>query len=282
MTREPVWQQRLKAFIDGALFRNTITALIVLNAVTLGLETFSGLPPSLIAALHVFDVFVVSIFVIELMLKLAVWRLAFFRSGWNIFDLVVVGVSVLPGSQAFQVLRALRVLRILRLLHIVPMLRRITEALLSALPGMGAIMAVLAILVYVGSVMATKMFGDTSDPAVSAMFGTLHDSAFTLFQVMTMDGWRNDVVQKVMDDGHPFAWVFFLIFIFIASFAVLNLFIALIVEALQRDQEALQEGEFQDIEDRQEKAERERAEILAVLKTLDGKIEALRSEDKKG
>lgn len=266
---------RITAFVEGRIFRTAITVLIIINAVTLGLETFSGLPEPILRAFAIFDVFVVGVFVIEIVLKLFAWRLAFFRSGWNIFDFAVVAVSILPGSEAFQVMRALRVLRILRLLHIVPMLRRITEALLSALPGMGAILAVLAILVYVGSVMATKLFGDSESAEVQAMFGTLHDSAFTLFQVMTMDGWRNEVVQKVMDDGHPLAWIFFLLFIFIASFAVLNLFIALIVEALQRDQEALQEGEFQDIEDRQEKAELERAQIIRLLQDLTEKVEAM-------
>ncbi|MAK61557.1 MAG: voltage-gated sodium channel [Ponticaulis sp.] len=273
------------SIVEHSLFKNIITALIVANAITLGLDTYDSLPDELHTAIKFFDMFVIGVFVIELMLKIYAWRLEFFRSGWNIFDFVIVAVSLVPGSQAFQVLRSLRVLRVLRLLHVVPMMKRIVEALFSALPGMGAILAVLGLLVYAGAVMATTLYGGSENEEVAMLFGDLPSSAFTLFQVMTMDGWRNEVVQKVMDDGHPFAWIFFLAFIFLASFAVLNLFIALIVDALQAEQEAQNEEAMEqieeEIEDVEEKMIRKGDEILAVIAELKAEIAELKAEHKK-
>lgn len=273
---------RLDRIVESSLFQNTITALIVANAITLGLDTLPDLPAHVRAALKAFDVFVIGVFTIEIFMKLYAWRLDFFRSGWNLFDFFVVGVSLVPGTQALQVLRSLRVLRVLRLLHVIPMMRRIVEALFTALPGMGAILAVLAVLVYAGSVMATTLYGGSSNEEVQLLFGDLSSSAFTLFQVMTMDGWRNEVVQKVMDDGHPYAWVFFLSFIFLASFAVLNLFIALIVEALQAEQGAQAEEQMEHIEDEiddvQKVLQAQNSEILKLISELKSEIAELRAD----
>ena len=268
--------------VENDSFKAVVVGLIVLNAITLGLDTVDDLPAGLRQMIRLFDLFVVGVFVVELSLKLYAWRMAFFRSGWNIFDLGVVLVSLVPGAQALQVLRSLRVLRVLRLLHVVPMMRRIVEALFKALPGMGAIMAVLALMVYASAVMTTTLYGKTTNEDVHALFGDLPSSAFTLFQVMTMDGWRNEVVQKVMDDGHPYSWIFFLVFIFLASFAVLNLFIALIVEALQAEQEAATEEAIdqieEDIEDVQEVLQRQNEEIMALVVSLRDEVRSLKSQ----
>lgn len=276
----------IEKVIEGKLFRNFITTLIIANAVILGILTYERtLPADFVSSLGWFDQAVTIVFCIEIGLKLIVYRLNFFRSGWNWFDFLVVGISLVPGGAAFSVLRAMRVLRILRLLHIVPMMRRITEALLNALPGMGAILAVLALLTYVGAVMATNLFGNTDNEEVVQLFGDLPSSAYSLFQVMTMDGWRFEVVQKVVDDGNPYAPFFFLIFIFIASFAVLNLFIALIVDALAAEQRAATEEHLEEIEGEMDEefdsADKERDEILRLLKDLKAEIAELKAEKAK-
>lgn len=277
-------RDRVRSLVESSWFTNMVTGVIVLNAISLGAATYKGLGPGWEQAFRGFDVFVTSVFVIEIILKLFAYRGAFFRNGWNIFDLIIVVIAVapVPGTQPLTVLRALRVLRILRLISVVPMMRRVVEALFKAIPGMGAIAAVLALLIYVGAVMATTMFGED----VPAKFGTLQDSAFTLFQVMTMDGWRGEVVQPVMEAGNPYAWVFFLAFIFIAAFAVLNLFIALIVDALQQEQEAelaiqqqeldIQQREIDELEMEQQVAEGERAVILQALRELRTEVRALK------
>ncbi|MEO0608245.1 MAG: ion transporter [Pseudomonadota bacterium] len=272
----------IEAAIEGKLFRNIITALIVLNAIILGVLTYDRtLPAGFVDSLSWFDRAVTVVFAIEIALKLCVYRLSFFKSGWNWFDFLVVAVSLVPGGAAFSVLRAMRVLRILRLLHIVPMMRRITEALLNALPGMGAILAVLALLTYVAAVMATNMFGDTDNEEVRQLFGDLPSSAYSLFQVMTMDGWRFEVVQKVVDDGNPYAPFFFLVFIFVASFAVLNLFIALIVDALAAEQRAATEEHLDVIEEDMDEefgeADKERDVIIEMLADLKKEIAELKA-----
>lgn len=269
--------------IEGSLFRNFITTLIIANAIILGVLTYErSLPSGFVSSLSWFDQAVTFIFAVEIALKLFVYRLNFFRQGWNWFDFLVVGISLIPGGAAFSVLRAMRVLRVLRLLHIVPMMRRITEALLNALPGMGAILAVLALLTYVGAVMATNMYGNTDNPEVLELFGDLPSSAYSLFQVMTMDGWRFEVVQKVVDDGHPFAPIFFLLFIFVASFAVLNLFIALIVDALAEEQRAATDEHLEEIEEEMDEefgsADKERDQIIEMLTDLKNEIAALKAE----
>lgn len=272
---------RLEAAIEGLWFRNFITGLIVLNAIVLGVLTYDDeLSPSLVMYLNFFDEAVTIVFAVEIAIKIFVYRLKFFTVGWNWFDFIIVGVSLLSALHVFTVLRALRVLRILRLLHIVPMLRRITEALFRALPGMGAIVAVLALLTYVGAVMATTMFGDTNIEEVDELFGDLPSSAYSLFQVMTMDGWRFEVVEKVVDAGYPYAPFFFLIFIFIASFAVLNLFIALIVEALAESARAAQLEQQEHLDEELEEADRERQEILTRLAAIQSELESLREAKK--
>lgn len=272
----------LERSIERPWFRSFITGLIIFNAVILGILTYRhSLPVGVVLALEMIDRGITYVFAVEILLKLVVYRFQFFRRGWNWFDFIVVGISLIPGGGAFSVLRALRVLRVLRLLHVVPVMRRITEALLKALPGMGAIVAVLALVTYVAAVMATNMFGNTETEEVRQLFGDLPSSALSLFQVMTMDGWRFEVMQKVIDDGHPMAWVFFLIFIFVASFAILNLFIALVVDSLAAEQKAVLEEGLEDLEEEfeeeREEADDARHEILAVLKQLQQEMAELKA-----
>jgi voltage-gated sodium channel len=272
---EPV--TRLQKFVSIELFKQTIAIMIVLNAIVLGALTFTEVGTRYHRYLTLADNLILGFFVFELFLKILAWRRSFFGYGWNIFDLIVVAVSLVPTSQTFAVLRAMRVLRILRLLHIVPMMRRITEALFRALPGMGAIIAVMALLIYVSAVIATNLFGHTDDPEVAAMFGDLPSSALSLFQVMTMDGWRFEVMQKVIDDGQPYAWIFFLIFLFIASFAVLNLFIAIFVDALQAEHESAQDERIEELDDKADDAKLARDEMIEILRGLSNEMAQLRN-----
>lgn len=288
---------RLERFIETDVFRSTVIGLIILNAIILGVLTYRAqLSPTLTYALDVIDQAITYVFVVEITAKLIAYRHHFFKSGWNIFDFLVVAVALIPGSKEITILRAMRVLRVLRLLQFVPVLRRITEALLKALPDMSAVVAILALFVYVGAVMGTYLFGQTDNPEVAQLFGDLPSSAYTMFQVMTLDGWRFEVVQKVIDDGHPYAWVFFLTFIFLASFAVLNLFIALIVDALQQEQNAMRSEllerqteqqneileELDDIEEETGEVHREMDEILVLVKDLKAEISSLKSAIESG
>lgn len=266
------WRDRLVRFLETPFVLNFITGLILVNAVTLGLETYPVEVPVLADALPLADKIIVSVFVIELMLKMIAYGPRFFRSGWNWFDLIIVSVSLVPDAGAFTVLRAMRILRVFRLFSVMPDMRKVVEALMKAIPGMGAILAVLALMFYVAAVMATKLFGGSSD-----MFGTLGASAFTLFQVMTLEGWAMDVARPVMEE-YPFAWLFFLIFIVLTSFAVLNMFIAVIVDSLQSKH-------FDEEEERAAQSEAEAQEDRQVihneLKAIRAELAALRAEMKR-
>ena len=214
--------------ISQPWFGHTIIVLILVNAAILGLETY----PSVMAAagywLVLVDHIILAIFVAEITLRVVAQGRAFVRDAWNWFDTIVVMVALLPANEAFSVIRALRVLRVLRLISAFPNLRRVVHGLLVAIPGIASIGAIMIILFYVFAVMATKLFGTTHPE----WFGTLAGSLFSLFQIMTLEGWA-DMVRTIMQT-QPWAWVFFLVYILISTFAVLNLFIAVIVDAMQR------------------------------------------------
>jgi voltage-gated sodium channel len=227
------WRARLAGFVESERVQRVIITLIVLNAITLGLETSASVMARAGGLLHFLDQAILAVFVAELTAKLLGHGARFFRSGWNLFDLAIVGIALMPATGALSVLRALRVLRLFRLVSAVPQMRVVVESVFKALPGLGAIAALLVLFFYIFAVMATKLFG-ADHPA---MFGTLGGSMFTLFQIMTLEGWA-DIAREVMV-LRPYAWLFFLAFILLATFTVLNLFIAVIVNAMQQQHEVL-------------------------------------------
>ena len=212
--------------LSGA-FQKAVTALILLNAVTLGLETSDSIMAEWGGLLHAVDAALLWIFTAEIALRIYAFRGRFFRDPWGIFDLIVIGIAWMPASGPLSVLRALRVLRVLRLISVVPSLRTVVEAMLAALPGMGSIVLLMLLIFYVFAVMATKLYGD----AMPEQFGTLGAAFFTLFQLMTLDDWAN-IVKPAMEH-QPWAWLFFMPFIIVSTFVVLNLFIGVIVESIQ-------------------------------------------------
>ncbi len=230
---DPATVSRLQRLLESAAVQRAITALIIVNAVVLGLETSASAMAAAGDLLVTLDRVIVGIFVVEILAKLVVYRAAFFRDPWNLFDFTVVAISLAPASETFSVLRALRILRVLRLVSVVPSMRKVVQALLKAIPGMGSIVALLGLLYYVFSVMATKLFG----AAFPEWFGTIGASAYSLFQIMTLESWSMGIVRPVMA-VYPFAWAFFVPFILVTSFAVLNLFIAIIVNAMQSQHDA--------------------------------------------
>ena len=219
---------RLRALLDGETFRRFIVAVIVVNAVTLGLETVPAAMRAAGPLILALDRACLAIFTVEIVLKLAAWGPRFFRSGWNVFDLLVVAVAYVPNNGGLSVLRALRILRVLRLVSAFPRLRRVVEGFFRALPGMGSVFLLMALIFYIASVMATKFFAATHPE----WFGDMARSAYTLFQVMTLESWSMGIVRPVME-VHPWAWVFFVPFILATTFAVVNLVVGLIVNSMQ-------------------------------------------------
>ena len=233
---------RLRRLVESTGFQRFITVIILINAVTLGLETSDTAMAAAGFWLVLIDRTILAIFVLELLSKMAVYRWSFFRNGWNIFDFIIVGISLVPATGNLSVLRALRILRVLRLLSVVPQMRSVVQALLVAIPGMASIIAVLFLVFYVSAVLATKLFGQVEDPNMQEWFGTIGASMYSLFQIMTLESWSMGIVRPTMV-LFPWAWVFFVPFIVLTSFAVLNLFIAIIVNAMQSQHSAEVEEE---------------------------------------
>lgn len=224
----PPWHRQLITFLESKAFQHAITAIILLNAVVLGLKAGpdqgAGAPEMLVKI----DAICLGIFIVELALKLVAYRLSFWRSGWNIFDFVVVMIALLPDAGVWGVLRALRVLRVMRLLTVVPQMRRVVAAFLHAIPGLGGVVAVMAVFIYTAAVLATNLFGAD----YPQYFGSVGASLFSLFQIMTLESWSMGIVRPLMET-HPWAWLFFVPFIIIATFTILNLFIGIIVSTMQ-------------------------------------------------
>jgi len=256
--------QKLKSMIESRLFTGFIMTLIVLNAITLSLETSRSIMAEVGPALLVFDRLVLAVFVAELLAKMVVYRASFFRSGWNLFDLAVVAIALVPASGPLAVLRALRVLRVLRLISLLPQMRRVVEALVHSIPGMASIAMLMGVVFFVGSVIATKLFG----AAHPVYFGTLGDSLFTLFAIMTLEGWA-DIAREVQAT-HPQAYLFFVPFIVISVFAVLNLFIAVLTNSMQEMQKVELQAEEQI-------ASRHQQELMAEIERLRLEMRDLRT-----
>ena len=249
-------REMIGAFIEGKYVQRFITTIIVLNAITLGLETSKTVADEIGSILHVFDKIVVTIFVIEIGCKLIYRDFGFFKIGWNVFDFIIVAIALIPDAGQLSVLRALRVLRTFRLLSVVPSMRKVVQALLTAVPGMMSVGAIILLIFYVSGVLATNLFGSDFDE----WFGNIGRSMYSLFQIMTLESWSMGIVRPVMK-LYPYAWVFFVTFILMTSFAVLNLFIGIIVDAMQSQNT----GEEELIKAESEKGREERNKMHGEL-----------------
>lgn len=221
-------RQKLDQWLDQPMVGTFIIGVILTNAVVLGLETSSTVMAKMGGLITIIDRACLAVFVAEIAAKLIARGAKFFRDGWNLFDFAIVGIALVPAAGAFSVLRALRILRVLRVVSAAPRLRRVVEGFITALPGMGSVFLLMSIIFYIGAVIATKLFG-TEFPE---WFGSLGQSGYTLFQIMTLESWSMGVVRPVME-VYAYAWAFFVPFILVTTFAVVNLLVGLIVNSMQ-------------------------------------------------
>jgi len=219
--------QMIQKLVENSKFKNFIMGLIVLNGITMGMETSKSLSTEYGSLFTLFNTFVVTVFTIEIILRISVYKTAFFKDPWSIFDFVIVAISLVPSSAGFEIFRVLRVLRLFRLITVVPQMRKIVVALLNVIPGIGSIAALLTLFFYIFAIMSTQLFGER----FPEWFGTLGESFYTLFQVMTLESWSMGIVRPIMD-VYPLAWVFFVPFIFLSTFIIVNLIIAIVVDAM--------------------------------------------------
>ena len=278
------WRRRLRALVDHPAWERTILTIIVFNAITLGLETSDSVMERVGPLLLTLDTIFITIFVIEITVRLIAHGARFWRDPWSVFDFIVVAIALIPATESLSGLRALRILRVLRLISAVPSMRRVVSGLFRAIPGMGAVVALLALIFYVFAVMATMLYGDS----FPEYFGTIGESAYSLFQIMTLESWSQGIVRPVLE-VHPLAWLFFIPFILMTSFAVLNLFIGIIVDSMQEQArerlEALQgegmmgaEGQRQAMDEEHDWQASEFRKLMEELKGVRAEVASLRAE----
>jgi voltage-gated sodium channel len=257
---------RLEKLVEHQHFRNGVMALIVLSAILLGLETSRALPESVHGFLVASNQVILGLFVIELALRIAAHRLDFFRDSWSLFDFAIVAAALIAPTGPFQVVRALRILRAFRLVSSVPSLRRVVEGLFGAVPGIASVLFLLLLVLYISAVMATVLFRDVAPEN----FGHLGISLFSLFQIMTLEGW-SEIATRVMEQ-HEWSWIFFIGYILVATFLVLNLVIGVVVSSIQSRIESESASLEEDHDELQEEISALRQEISTLKELLERRL----------
>lgn len=257
----------LRLFFESTFFQRFIVIIIMINSILIGAETSDLVMNSIGAYIDFFDLLILVLFTLEIILKIFVYRSHFFRSSWNLFDFAIVAISIVPAAGSFSVFRALRIIRTLRLLKSIPKLRLIIESLLKSIPSIGWISVLLAIVYYTFAVIGVNIFGE----AYPEYFGDLSASFFTLFQIMTLESWSSAIARPIMD-GVPFAALYFISFILIATYTTLNIFIAIVVNTMNEVSLKDLQAEEEHIKDF---VREENNKLYTQLASMEKKIELL-------
>lgn len=223
---------RFQAIRNNKLFEASIMVVIMASALLVGIKTYE-VPQTVQTAVFWLDVLITLIFIVEISIRFAAEdrKLDFFKSGWNIFDVLIVTVSLIPidNTDMALVARLVRVFRVLRMVSIIPELRMLLNSLLIALPRLGYVMALMFIIFYIYAAAGSLIFGDIN----KFLWGDIAVSMLTLFRVMTFEDWT-DVMYEVMA-VHGWAWLYFVSFIFLTAFAFLNMVIGIVVNVLEEE-----------------------------------------------
>ena len=264
---------KLKNFLETKQFQYTIIGLILLNAITIGLETSPTITNALGNWLTQIDKYILIVFTLEIALKIVAYRHRFFASPWNLFDFLIVAIALIPAAGPLHILRTLRILRTARLIKNVPKLRLIIESLLKSIPSIGWIAVLLFMIFYIFAVIGTDLYQDE----FPGLFGDMGKTFFTLFQVMTLESWSSGIARPMMEEL-PYAYLFFVPFILLATYTTLNVFIAIVVNTMNE----LNRAEMKDEDARmREFVHQEHVEMLAYLKSIQQKINRLEKKIEK-
>ncbi len=256
------FRERVKALVESDRFNNIVFIVIVISSIAIGLETYD-LDQQGLSFLNGLDQVFMTVFVLEITLRLYAMRLEFVKDPWCIFDFIVVGVALVPQAGVLAVFRVLRVLRAFRLVSRIPELKLVAESLIYSVRGLTAVAMLLTIVIYVFAVLSTVLFSG-SGPEGEEYFGTLGRSLYSLFQVMTLESWSNGIVRLLMEREGWWVGVYFVIFIFMTTFTFLNMFVAIFtntVVALESDSE---DGMHTDVRRLMTKVDDLHAEVVAL------------------
>ncbi len=266
-----LFQARFQNIRDNKIFELFVIGVIVFSSLMIGVRTYE-LHPLLDGGIRFLDYAVTLFFVIELSIRMAAEKRFkdFFKKGWNIFDFIIVAVSLIPldDSQYALVARMLRLFRVMRLISFIPELRVLVNALISAMPRMGYVALLMFIIFYLYAVIGNMLFG-TLNPA---LWGDLGVSLLTLFRVATFEDWT-DVMYEAMT-LYGLSWIYFITFIFFSAFVFLNMMIGIVVEVLDEEHKKMEaensKGTLNDEKSVQESYEnRIESEISALHQKLD-------------
>lgn len=275
--------EKAKKFVEGNLFQNFILAVIVLNSAIMGILTARNLPSGVQQVLTTVDSACLWIFVAELLIKLIVYRFYFFRSGWNLFDLAVVILSLFSDFSFFSVFRIFRIFRVLRSLKALKSLRgfrmvsglknlrMIVEAIGRSIPGILWSGMLLLLVYYIFSIMGTTLFG----AQFPDWFGSIGKSFYTLFQVMTLESWSMGISRPVMA-VFSWAWIYFVPFVLCTSFLIMNVVVGIVVNAISEVSESQTREEKEAPEDTQTQL---RIELTNLRKQLEHVEELLAQQE---
>ena len=255
-------QEKIYNLVESSKFKNFILGIILINGLTMGLETYESVMDSYGSYFIAFEKIVITIFIIEIILRIYAHRISFFKDGWNLFDLIIVLVSLAPANESFEIFRILRVFRLFRIITVAPQMRKIVTALISIVPGMASIAGLMSILFYISAIIASQLFGEQ----FPQWFGDLSSSLYTLFQVMTLESWSMGIARPIME-VYPYAWMFFIPFIFIVTFIMINLIVAVVVDVMNNiDDDRIEETSTKEISEI-ESLRQEILELKDLIKT---------------
>ncbi|MCF6189750.1 MAG: ion transporter [Cocleimonas sp.] len=225
----------LNALNSNRFFQFTIVSVIILSALTIGVRTYD-LDPVYLQVLTIIDVSITYLFLFEIIVRFIAegHSLAFFKKGWNVFDTLIVAISLIPidDSEAVLLARLVRIFRVLRLISIVPELRILISALIKALPPMGYVLLLMFIIFYIYAAVGSLLF-DQINPT---LWGDILVSMLTLFRIVTFEDWT-DIMYETME-VYPISWIYYLTFIFLNAFVFLNMMIGIVIERMQSEHDA--------------------------------------------
>jgi len=250
-------------FIYHDKFNLFITVLIIINALLIGLETYPSIYENNKDLFYTLDYIILAIFVIEIILKVYVERQRFFKNNWNNFDfIIVVGSLILYNTSFISVLRIFRVLRILRTITSVPTLRRIVSALFMAIPTISSVILLMGIIFYVYAIIGTAFFAVIAPE----YFGNLQLSFITLFQVFTLESWASGIFRPIFAEVE-WSWLYFVTFIVVATFIMINLIVGEIVNNAQKISDEI-ENETKEIKEDTHEIQELRTEVQELKDLL--------------
>lgn len=229
-------QSRIANIRSNKLFETFVVGVIIFSALVIGAKTYD-MPPVMIQAVHILDWAITGFFLIEIAVRFLAepQKRNFFRSGWNIFDTLIVLVSLIPAenSELAVVGRLIRIFRVLRMVSLIPELRLLLNALLKALPQLGYVMLLMFIIFYIYAAIGATFFSEIN----AVLWGDISISLLTLFRVMTFEDWT-DVMYETME-VYPLSWIYYISFIFLTAFAFLNMVIGIVVNMLEEERQQI-------------------------------------------